>query len=342
MVKPARNRNSGVGLDHLLREGSVENEVVQLLQRRPLDALGVLQFFEVPVVADVDALQVALDRQLAVDLGELGAEVGLVKVVHVVHVRPAEAALDGQGRVGADEHGHATGPSRGAGAARRVHRDVAGHHQGKPAVPGRGLYPVHGVEQRAGAPVASVCRVHALDGGIAGVDEQLHQHRLDRLGLVDDRLGTDFKSPDVGVRDVVFLHEVLYGCEADVSNAEACVLNDGARNIPVMQMEFMSSRSSQNAILESPNPDVYFPADTPSCFSLEHQKKRVLLTGAEQRSENLAGKKKNASVARDDVTEICLVDTLREPATRNFEQKSQHLAYQSRRMEKVVRRVAGG
>ena len=110
------------------------------------------------------------------------------------------------GSVGADEHGDSASTTSGARVALGVEGNVSGHDNGVAAVPGRRLDPVDGVEEGIGAAVARVHGVDALDTGV--VAEKGHEHRLDRLRLVEEGLGADLESANrVGV-DVVLLEQV--------------------------------------------------------------------------------------------------------------------------------------
>jgi hypothetical protein len=200
-----------------LAGGGVEGHVVEAVDRRLLllavaiDAVAVLLRLErllarvIGLVAGVDSLGVAADGEVAVNNGVLARQIRLVEIVRVSDVRAALASLDGEGRIGADEHSDAAGASSRARIALLVQRNVARHDNRVTAVPRRGLDPVDAVEERVRAAVAGVDRVHALDVVVARLVEQLHQHRLDRLGLVEHGLGADLEAANrLGVDVVLF------------------------------------------------------------------------------------------------------------------------------------------
>lgn len=81
--------------------------------------------------------------------------------------------------------------------------------KGLRTVPRTGLHPVDGVEEGGRAAVAGVGGVDALHVRVAGVLEQLHEDRLDRLGLVDDGLRADLQPADAVVGQAVALHQPL-------------------------------------------------------------------------------------------------------------------------------------
>ena len=110
-----------------------------------------------------------------------------------------------QGRVGADEHGDSTGTTGRATAALCVDSDVTANDNRVPSVPRRRLDPVDGVEEGRGGTVAGVLGVDTLDVGVARRLEEVHEHGLDRLGLVDDRLGTDVEATNRARVDIVLL-----------------------------------------------------------------------------------------------------------------------------------------
>lgn len=176
----------------------------------PLAALA-----PVRLVAPVQGVQIAPDGQLAVHHRVLGAQVGLVEIVRVVHVRAPQAPVDHQRGARADEHGHGAGAARRTGAAAgRVHRYVGGHHHGQPAVPRARLGPGQGVEQGRRAAVTRVRRVDALHAVVAGGREQLHHHRFRALRLVHQRLGAHLQAADVRVAETVVLDQLTDGRQA--------------------------------------------------------------------------------------------------------------------------------
>ena len=77
--------------------------------------------------------------------------------------------------VGPDEHRDSAGTASRPPAALRVDGDVAADYNCVAAIPGRGLDPVDGVEERCGGAVAGVLRVDALNVGVAGLGEVVHE-----------------------------------------------------------------------------------------------------------------------------------------------------------------------
>lgn len=98
-------------------------------------------------------------------------------------------------------------------------RNVTGDNDGVTAIPGRGFNPVDTVEQGIGTAVASIDGVNAFQVGV--VAKELHQNRLDRLGLVQDGLSADLESADrVGV-DIVLLEQIRGNSEGQ--GVDVCV-----------------------------------------------------------------------------------------------------------------------
>lgn len=119
--------------------------------------------------------------------------------------------LKDDGRVRSNEHSHTTGSSSGSGRALRVDGNVTGEHDGVSSVPRGRLDPVDGVEERGRSSIAGVLGVDTLNVGVTVRLEQVHKNGLDRLGLVNDGLGSDVESTDrLGV-DVVLLEETSDG-----------------------------------------------------------------------------------------------------------------------------------
>lgn len=119
--------------------------------------------------------------------------------------------LKDDGRIRSDQDGAGTGTTGRARGPLGVDSDVTAEDDGVPAVPGRALDPVDGVEERGGPAVAGVLRVDALDVGVAVRLEEVHEDRLDRLGLVDDGLGADIEATDREGVDAVLLEQARDG-----------------------------------------------------------------------------------------------------------------------------------
>uniref|UniRef100_A0AAG5DIA7 Uncharacterized protein n=1 Tax=Anopheles atroparvus TaxID=41427 RepID=A0AAG5DIA7_ANOAO len=201
---------------HQLAVRAVEDDRVERVERDGGDhvrvALG--ELLPVQLVARVKGTEVALDRELPVDDGVLRAEVRLVEVVRVLHVRRPQPPVEAERRVRADEHGHGAGPTGRTGRTLRVHRNVAAHDQRQPSVPARRFNPVDRVQQRGRPAVARVRRVDSLQVGDARRFEQLHQHRLDALRLVHDRLRADLEPADPVQRNLVPIEQVAHDRQA--------------------------------------------------------------------------------------------------------------------------------
>ena len=89
----------------------------------------------------------------------------------------ARTSVKDQGRIWPNQHGDGPGSAAGPGRARRIDGDIAAHHQGQAAVPGRGLDPVEGVEEGGGATVAGVGGVYALQVCVPAGRKQLKRRR---------------------------------------------------------------------------------------------------------------------------------------------------------------------
>lgn len=160
----------------------------------------------VVAVGSVESLGVAVDGVVAVDVGVLAGQVGLVEVVGMLHVGTTQAGLDDDGGVRADKHGNGTSTTSRAGSTLGVESNVAGNDNGVTTIPGRGLDPVDRVEEGVGTTIAGVDGVDTLEVGV--VAKQLHENRLDRLGLVEDGFSADLDTADRVLVDVVFFEEV--------------------------------------------------------------------------------------------------------------------------------------
>lgn len=206
-------QQSGVRFLHELASRGVESKVVEAVEGSLASigtvgiAIGKLGLaLAVITVGSIQGLCVAVNGVVPIDVGVLAGQVGLVKVIGVLHVGASQAGLHNNRGIRADQHSHGTGTARRTSIALGVQSNIASNDNGITAVPGRGFYPVDTVEQGVGTAVASIDGVDAFEVGI--VTEQLHQNRLDRLGLVQNGLGANLQATNrVGV-DVVLLEQV--------------------------------------------------------------------------------------------------------------------------------------
>lgn len=113
--------------------------------------------------------------------------------------------------VGSDQDGTGTGSTSGTGGTLGVDRDVTAEDDGVAAVPAAGLDPVDGVEEGGGRTVAGILGVDALNVRVAIALEKRHQDGLDRLGLIDDGLGSNIETSDRLRVDIVLLEEARDG-----------------------------------------------------------------------------------------------------------------------------------
>lgn len=222
---------SGIRLLDKLAGRSVESKVVEAVKVGlvgiavsdtvgAVSAVGGLLGLTLAVLAvgRVKSLGVAVDRVVTIDVGVFAGQVGLVEVIGVLHVGAAQARLDNDGSIGADEQSDSTSATSRTSVALGVESNVTSNNNTITAVPGRGLDPVDSVENGVGATVAGVDSVDTLDVGV--VAKKLHKDGLDRLGLVEQSLGTDLKTANgVGV-DVVVLEEL--GSDGKGERVDVC------------------------------------------------------------------------------------------------------------------------
>lgn len=198
---------SSVGLGDQLAGRHVEGGVVESvgsLLVRVLEQTLLLGSGVVGGVGLVQGLCVAGQGVVTINVRVLGGQIGLVKVVGVLKVGSVDVVEDQRG-IGANEHGDTAGTSGRSGGSLGVKGNVTSNDNGVSAIPGSALDPVDGVEQGVGAAVAGVDVVDTLN--VAVVAKQLHQHRLDRLGLVQQRLGSNLDSTNGCRVDVVVLEQ---------------------------------------------------------------------------------------------------------------------------------------
>ena len=193
----------------------MEGRVIKVVQ----DANSLVGRFSdllaVVAVCVVQRLSVASQREVTVNNRILRCEVRLVEIVSVLHVR-ASGQVENKWRVWANKHGHRANTTGWSGGTLRVDSNVACHDNGVSTIPGRRLDPVDGVDNSRGSTVARVDRVDTFN--VVVVAKKLHQNRLDRLGLVQQGLGSDLQSTNrVGV-DVVVLQQSRSGSQRDGVN----------------------------------------------------------------------------------------------------------------------------
>ena len=210
---------TSVRLGDQLAGGSVESQVVETVEGglgestlgraisvavRTLGEKGLT--LVVGAIGGIESLGVAVDRIVSVNIGVLAGKVGLVEIVGVGHVAATKTGLEDNRGVRADQESDGASAAGRTSIALGIESDITSNNKTVPAIPGGGLDPVNGVENSVGATIASVDSVDTLDVGV--VAKQLHQNRLDGLGLVEDGLGTDLEAADrVGV-DIVVLEEL--------------------------------------------------------------------------------------------------------------------------------------
>lgn len=211
--------HAGIGLLHQLAGRSVEQDVVEAVKRSlsliMLDSIGAILSLAlehlftsgIGLIASINSLGVALEREMAIDDGVFASKIGLEEIISVGEVTATETRLEHNRGVRANQHGHGTSTTSGAGSSLGIEGNVTADNNGISAVPGRRLNPVDAVEYSVGTTVASIDGVDTLNVGVSMRSKKLHQHRLDRLGLVKKGLCADLKTTDgLGV-DVVLAKE---------------------------------------------------------------------------------------------------------------------------------------
>lgn len=212
-----------VRLGYELARWRVEAHVIKPVERRLLllrvavnaiDTIGTVRLglerlltLVVCLVAGIDCLGVAPDREVAVHNGVLARQVRLVEIVGMSDVGAAQACVKDQGSIRSNEHSHTACTAGRAGISLLVQRNITSHHHRVTAVPRRRLEPTDRVENGIRAAVARVDRVYTLDVEVAGFCKQLHEDRLDRLGLVEQRLGAHLETANRLGIDIVFLEQ---------------------------------------------------------------------------------------------------------------------------------------
>lgn len=161
----------------------------------------------VSLVAGVDSLGIAADGVVAIHVWVFTSQVGLVEVVCVGDVATTKTSIDNEGSVGTNKHGDAASTASRASITLLVQGDVASNYDCVPSIPGGGLEPVECVEKRIGATVAGVDGIHTFNVGVSRLFEELHENRLDGLGLVQKGLSTNLQTTNRGGVDAVLLEE---------------------------------------------------------------------------------------------------------------------------------------
>ena len=167
----------------------------------------------VGLVASINSLSIAGEREVSVDNWVLGGQVWLVEIVCVLHIGTTESWLNHNWGVWTDEHGDGTSSAGWAGATLGVKGDISGDDNGITSVPCGGLDPGDGVEEGVGSTVAGVQCVNTLN--VSVLAEKLHEDRLDGLGLVENGLSSDLEASDGVCVDVVFGDEVGAGGQGE-------------------------------------------------------------------------------------------------------------------------------
>ena len=219
--KVVKVEQTSVGLGDLLAIRGVEGHVVEAVERSlgrktlsstvPVGvaigtALQQLLTLAVCPIGGIEGLGVAAVGVVAVNDGVFGGQIRLIEVIGVLHVGATQTGLNDDGGVRADQHSDGTGTTSGARIALGIQGNISSDDKAVPSVPARGLDPIDSVEDGIGTTIAGIDSVDTLDVGV--VAEQLHDHRLDGLGLVQKGLGTDLETANgVGV-DLVLLEQV--------------------------------------------------------------------------------------------------------------------------------------
>lgn len=198
---------SSVRLGDKLAGGHVEGRVVKSVSTLLVGVLEQTDLLGSGVVGSVglvEGLCVTGQGVVAINIGVLGGQIRLVEIVGMLEVRSVDVVKN-QGSVGANEHGNTAGTSGGSGSALCVEGNVTGNDDGVSAVPRSTLNPVDSVEQGVGSSVAGVDVVHTLN--VAVLAKELHEHRLDGLGLVQKGFSTNLDSTNRCRVDVVVLEQ---------------------------------------------------------------------------------------------------------------------------------------
>ena len=146
----------------------------------------------ISLVALINSLSIASVGEMTIDIGVLAGQVGLVEIVDVADVAGAETRLKYDRSIGTNDHGDTSSSTSRTSCALGVQSNITADDDSVTAIPGRRLDPVDAVEDGVGASVAGVDSVDTLNVGVTRLFEKLHENGLDRLGLIQESLGSDF------------------------------------------------------------------------------------------------------------------------------------------------------
>lgn len=116
-----------------------------------------------------------------------------------------ELTLKDDWGIGSNEHSTRASATDWTGATLSINGNIPSKYNRIAAVPRTRFDPVDGVEKGSGGAIACVLRVDALNVVVARLAKEVHEDRLDRLGLVDNGLGADVDATNgLGVDIVLF------------------------------------------------------------------------------------------------------------------------------------------
>lgn len=104
--------------------------------------------------------------------------------------------FEDQRSVRSDEHSTSTCSTNWTSAAFSVDCNVSCENDSVTTIPRRALNPVDRIEERRCGTVAGIFRVDTLNIRVARGCKEVHKDCFDRLGLVNDSLGTDIEATD--------------------------------------------------------------------------------------------------------------------------------------------------
>lgn len=195
VVEPVKGRLDGLALSNTISIGMAV----------PISTLQLSFALAVGGIGTVQGLCIAVERVMSIHVRVLAGEIRLVEVVDVGHITSSQARLDHDGSIRANQHGDAASASSRSSIALGIEGNIASHHNALASVPAGRLHPVDRVDQGVGASIAGIEGINSLD--VVVLAKELHQHRLDRLGLVEDRLCADLETANVVDVDAVVLDQ---------------------------------------------------------------------------------------------------------------------------------------